>query len=233
MGLVRSSSLLVALAVTTLAPAAAHADLPPPSGTKFVSYAFSVADVGKHGDFVVFAYPTSQSDGAPTEELSVVTEGAPVGIGRRSGPPKLYAMKRAEFDAWKAGYQPNPQSFDDPAVLALIAKAIPCDLAPSPNHQLPKSDLRDAVLEELVAHKIDASTCDLEPKAGAAAPTAGGPSAGSPTAGGDSPAPAPKGGCASCAVEDLESAWPGLFSVGALGLLLARRRSPKGARRRR
>jgi hypothetical protein len=214
------SLLLAPVLASALLPATAAADVPPPDGNKFVSYAFKVE--GPRGDLVVFAYPTSASNGAPTAELSVV-EGAPIELGRRSGQTKLYAMKRADFEAWKAGYQPNPSAFDDPAVLGLIAKAIPCDLQPTPNFTLPASDLREAVVEEFVLKKLDATTCDLEPKGGAS-------TEGPTTQAGDTQVPRAKGGCASCAIDEGGSRWLGLVSVGAALLIGARRRGARGLR---
>lgn len=215
-----------------LAPGAAFADVAAPRGDKYVPFAFTVLDVSKFADFVVFAYPTSQSNGAPTAELAVVSEGAPVMLGRRSGQPKLYAMKRADFDAWKSGYTPT-RAFDDPVVQALLAKATPCDVEPTMSFVLPTSDPRETILEELVAKKIDATTCDLEPKGGATAPDAAKtPDAPSKPDASTPSASAPKGGCASCTIEEGGAAWAGLASLGAALLVLVRGGSRKPRRRR-
>lgn len=221
------------LALTVLvAPSLARADLPPPTGTRFVDYSFTVEGVAKQGDYVVFAYPTSMSNGRPTAELSVVTEGMPIPLGRRSGVPKLYSIKRGDFDAWKASYKPSLEDpFKDPAVEALISsgKVVACDAGPSPDFTLPDSDPRSEIREALVAQKIDDKTCDLEVKKAGATPASAGsasPDGSAPPApsAGDPPASSPKGGCASCSIGGDGSAWIGLAGIGVAALAIARRR---------
>jgi hypothetical protein len=214
-----------------LAPGAAAADVaPPPEWGKEVSYAFTVVDVSKFADFVVLAYPTSQSNDAPTAELALVNEGAPVTLGQASPVPKLYAMKRADFEAWKAGYTPT-QAFDDPVVQALLAKATLCDVRPSPSFTASKLFLGDTIVEEILAKKIDATTCDLEgpPSLRRRHPPAPPDATSTP----DTPsAAAPQGGCASCTIEEGGAAWAGLASLGAALLVLVRGGSRKPRRRR-
>lgn len=213
------------LALATLAPPA-RADLPPPTGTKFVGYAFTVTGQSKHADWVVLAYPVSLSNGRPTAELAVLEDGVAQELGRRSGVPKIYAMKRADFDAWKAGYQPNIEDpFKDPAVEALLGsgKALPCDLGPSPDFTLPDSDPRDAIKEAFAVAKLDATGCHLEK------PGAGGdktdPNGATPATDPAAPPAQPRSrGCAGCTLGAEAPTWIGGLGAAVAALALARRR---------
>jgi MYXO-CTERM domain-containing protein len=229
MTLRHSLAALAALSSFALSPFMAHADLPAPRGDKYVSFAFAVEGVGALADVVLLAYPTSQSDGAPTAELSVLSDGLPIELGRRSPQPKLYVIRRADFDAWRAANPTPPREFDDPTVQALLGKAVTCDLEPTPSFSLPESDPREQILEVLIAKKVDATVCELEPKGGATTSPA---TDGAPPPTGEPQTPRAKGGCASCAVDDGGATWLGLGSfVLALGLFMRRRRGPFGVGR--
>jgi len=227
----RTHGVWAALVVCSFS-ALARADLPPPDGKKFVSYGFSVANLKSFPDYVLLAYPWSLSNGAPTKEHALVEEGKTVKMGRRSQTPKLWAMKRAEYEKWKASYQPTHE-YQDPALDALFSgkQVIPCGIDLSPKTMIEKSDPRDEVVDALNVESIDASSCRVvlagaapaaktgEPTAVPATPVASA-TATSPTA--PSAEPKPRG-CGACEVGTGSSdfvAWPGLV----LGLLLWRRR---------
>jgi MYXO-CTERM domain-containing protein len=224
-----------------LAAAGAHADLPPPDGQKFVGYAFQVQGLSPQKDWVLLAFPYSASNGRPTEEYAELADGKPVSVGRRGGSPKLYAMKRADYETFKKGYKAPQDDYEDPALRALFAsdKVVRCDAAPSPVHQLPKSDAREDVVETLTLVSIDAKACHVvagaaaapvttaNPTAtpvpdGSAAPIASGAVAPAPTASSD---PTPKGGgCAGCSMDGVDRKGGALaVGLGVLALVIARR----------
>lgn len=229
----RSSGVLAGLILSSCA-ALARADLPPPDGKKFVSYGFVVENTKAFPDYVVLAYPWSMSNGAPTKEHALVEDGKPVRLGRRSSAPKLYAMKRAEYETWKASYKPTHE-FDDPALEALFTgkQVVPCGVELSPTTMIDKSDPRDEVVDAVRVELIAAGSCRAV-MAKTAAPVAPAPrvasSEATPTTPASAQAPAtpnaepkPKG-CGACEVEP--SAGRGLlgFPALALGALLWRRR---------
>jgi MYXO-CTERM domain-containing protein len=222
----RSHTLFLSLALA-LVPAAALADLPPPNGMAFVSYAFQVDGLAKFPDYVVVAYPWSLSNGAPTREHTLVEDGKKVSVGRRSPPPELYAVKKV---AWEEFHRQHPQGPVNPgetdkAIEELLKGAVKCDAMPNVVYTLPTSDPRSEVLDKFRAEAIDDKTCHLVPAgaAGGASPEsdAKGPN---PAPNGD-PTAAPKGGgCAGCAVGGGEAGLGmGLMAMLA-GLFAARRR---------
>lgn len=208
-----------ALAVLLSGTSRSSADLPPPDGQKFVDYAFSVEGLAKFGDFVLLAYPYSLSNGRPTTEHLQLEEGKQASLGRRSGTPKLYAMKKAAYEEWLKGYKPDREAMDDPALAALFGgnQVIACNVKLSPSFQLPTSDPRSTVVEAFRVAKIDDKTCRIEPASGATKTTSGEKpptrvaSSDSPT----QPPPPKKAGCAGCAMPAKDE------SPGALALLLA------------
>ncbi len=238
------ASWVSALALGTtvaLAAAEARADLPPPDGKKFVEYAFQVQGVSAQKDWVLLAFPYSASNGRPTEEYAELAEGTPVSVGRRGGLPKLYAMKLADYDAFKKGYKPPQDNFEDPALRALFSsdKVVRCDGAPGPTHQLPTTDRRDKIVETLKLVSVDAKACrvvaaDAATPVSTSTPTAApatDPSAGAsptdvasaaPVASSD---PTPKsGGCAGCSMDGVERKSGALVvGLGVLALVIARR----------
>src|SRR5262245_4350707 len=86
--------LAAALAAVAAGASAARAELPPPDGRKYISYAFRVDGVAAFAEHVLLAFPWSTSNGRPTEEHTRVEEGKAVPVGSRSAPPRLYAMRR-------------------------------------------------------------------------------------------------------------------------------------------
>ncbi len=219
-----------------------HADLPPPDGTKFVGYSFVLENVGAFPDFVVFAYPWSLSNGAPTREHIRIGTDRPVQLGRRSPSPKLYAMPRGAYEAWEKTFKPQEDGAEK-ALEALVKRAdvILCTGAPTPRFSLSSDDKRGEILEKLRATKIAAGVCEIstaltptaEPEATptpTAAPTPVAPDVPpttNPTSAQDPAAPPGKSGCGSCSVgsADGADALPdAAISAVVLGALFGRRR---------
>lgn len=213
----------------------AAADLPPPEGTKFVDYQFKLEGADAQKDWVVFAYPYSTSNGAPTREYTVVSDGKPVTVGRRSPSPKLYAMPRSAHETWAKGY--DEEKDDNSAVLDALVKrpdVLECRGAPSPRYQLPKEDKRDSIVETLKVVKLGKDGCEVTTHLAAPDPAPSPAPAPAPTPTAD-PTPSPSdnptsptpksGGCGSCGVgtssNSPSAAWSALLLAGAL---LTRRR---------
>src|SRR5262249_9670395 len=128
----------------------ARADLPPPDGQKFVSYAFRVENVKAFSDWVLLAYPCSGSSGVPMMEAQLVTDSQPLGVGRRGGMPELYRMKKTDYEASKTVIDHKAPSTDGKELEALFQspKVAKCTGAkPSPQHVLAKTDPRDAITQ--------------------------------------------------------------------------------------
>lgn len=217
---------LLGLALLTLTGAAA-ADLPPPDGTKFVSFEFRVENLTAFTDHVLLAYPCSTSSGMPVAAHVRLEEGKAVRVGRRGGDCKLYSMKKSAYEQWAKGYTASRQS-QDPALEALFKSAQVVECAGSPNLtlSLPSTDPRDVVSESLRVEKIDDKACrvttvaakDGPPLAAppATATTAAAAKAPTPPAPTHTPSDAPaqpeakSGGCAGCSLParaPAESGW--------------------------
>lgn len=237
-----------ALFASLFAPALARADLPPPDGTKFVSYAYAVDGLEAHPDFVLLGYPSSATNGRPMDDYAELGK-QPVTLGRRGGSPAIYAVKRADYEAWKATLAPlgpDAPTFDNPAFKAFFTsdKVARCDEAPKPSFSLPSSDPREGVVERFRVVALGASGCDLERvggESGTSAPSEAGGFATPPEDAGqpaDAPlggagAPANRGGCAGCGVASVEAGERGLAAVMlGFGLIVARRlrRTLRGGR---
>lgn len=197
---------LIFVAVVALAPHG-RGDLPPPNDKKFVDYAFRVDNAKAFPDYVVLAFPWSLSNGAPTKEHALVEDGKPVSVGRRSSAPELYAMKRSEYESWKAEYKPTME-YQDPALDALFAsqKVVRCTAKLSPEFLLAKDDPRNQVLEAFRVEAIDATSCRIAKVGAAENPktnTPVGTSTPDPTRTENAPTPAsPRArGCGGCATE--------------------------------
>lgn len=204
----RLFSLLAFSTAILASPSLVRADLPPPDGTKFVDYQFRIDGLSKFPDYVILVYPWSTSNGAPTKEHTIAKDGAWVSVGRRSYPPKLYAVKPAALDEFLKTYKPAESFNADPAMEGFLAKTAACDLAPSADFSLPTSDPRDTITEIFTAASISDSSCHL---------TKGGEGAAN---GGQTPPvaeSAPKsGGCAGCAVGERG----GAPTAALLGMLI-------------
>src|SRR5262245_26939659 len=92
-GSMRLSRAIPMLALVLGFAVPASADLPPPDGKKFVGFAFRVENMKAFPEYVLVAYPCSDSNGAPMMEAKIVSDGASVSVGRRGGQPELYRMK--------------------------------------------------------------------------------------------------------------------------------------------
>jgi hypothetical protein len=224
-----------------LAAAPARADLPPPDGVKFVGFSFTVADVAKHADWVLVAYPWSGSGGAPTLEHWKIAEGQKVPVGRRSGIVKLWQVGRADYEAFAATYEPTRSWEDEPlkAFFETSGKAKLCDGAPDVTTQLPKDDPRSEVVQAMRVTQMGDTGCKViriegaSPESGDDASSPSSPASPSPTPA--SPKSSGCGGCATAPTPDGASA--GLGAAAALALGIARvsgrwraRRSPAPAR---
>jgi hypothetical protein len=205
-------SLLVAGALLAAA-SSARADLPPPDGTKFVGFAFKVDNLASFKDFALLAYPCGTSDGRPTAEMAELAEGTPVPVGRRGGNCKLYAMPRADLDAWKKGVTGNREEAMD--ALFKSAKVRACTGAPDIVHTLPTSDPRSTVIQTLHVAQLDAAACSITPVANASA--------------GSAETPPVNRGCAGCSVPTRPLRWGAVAAALALvALALRRRGGPRG-----
>jgi hypothetical protein len=205
----------------------ARADLPPPDGLRFVGFAFRVDGGAKFPDHVLLAYPASDSNGAPQMDYKEVPDGAEVSLGRRGGAPWLYAMKRADYEAWKASYKPTG-GYEDPALKALFEgdRVRRCDAQVMPVNTLPTDSPETRVLHTFRVEAIDAGRCHIvattnagpptpEPTAPKPEPTTA-PRTEPPRPAGDAAPPASSGGCS------LAAGAPG--GLLALLLLAGRRR---------
>lgn len=215
------AALLVALATATTA----HADLPPPDGTRFTGYGLRVDDLEKFPEFVVLAYPASDSNGAPMREYQEAAPGAVLRVGRRGGKPDLYAMRKADYTAWKAASKGT-----EPELEALFSgdKVIKCDADVSPRHTVPTGTPGD-ILDVFRVEAIDAKACHVvaaaappEPPKPVTTPTSGPPPVkASPAPPPTPPAtPAPPPTASGCRSGDGEP----LHAAGLVALLLGLRR---------
>jgi hypothetical protein len=223
--------------LVVLAPALARADLPPPADKKFVSYGFRVENVKAFPDYVVLAFPWSLSGGAPTKEHALVEDAKTVALGRRSSVPELYAMKKSEYETWKASYKPTHE-FEDKALDELFAskKVIRCNAKLTPEFMLDKKDPRTEVLQAFRVESIDAQSCKIAaldakattPVATAAAADTPAPSPPATTPASPTPpstTPNKAGGCGGCATPAHTDHSSLGWLVLALSALVLRRRS--------
>jgi hypothetical protein len=193
----RAALLAAAIASPLLATSDAAADLPPPDGEKYVEFAVVIENLAAFPDMVVVAYPWSMSSGAPTTEHARAEDGKPLGVGRRSPQPKLWAIAKADYEAFSATYKAT-HSYEDPALEALFKsdKVKECNAVVTPSHQLPESDPRDTIIQSFRAEAVAKDACRMV--AIAAKPgEAGATSDGVPGAPGSATPPS-GGGCAAC-----------------------------------
>jgi hypothetical protein len=198
-----SRLVITVVTVLALAPALAHADAPPPDGTRYAQYRFRVDGVAKQSpDHVIVVYPWSLSNGAPTREQTTAEDGQWVSVGRRSPTPALYAVRKTDYEAFAKTYTTSEDYQADPAVDAFLAKAAKCNLAPSPAFTLSEDDSRSAIEEIFVAQTISDTSCVLTNATPPASATPKG------------------GGCAGCTVGDKQIA-SGVSLAGLLAGLVA------------
>jgi hypothetical protein len=206
-----------------------------------VSFEVRVEGLTAFPEMVLVVYPYSLSDGAPTTEHAVLRDGEPLPVGRRSATPKLWAVKKADYEAFAASYKPTFSS-SDPALEAFFAtgKARDCGATIQPVFELPFADPRGSAVQSFHADAIDPARCQLTqapPPHPAptdtgerATPVAAPPDApheGNAGAGTDGPSRTTGGGCAGCSTETQEGErWIGAAAVAIclLGVAAARRR---------
>jgi len=150
------------LAATGIAASPAAADLPPPPGVRRVPFQIRVEGLAAFPDMVIVAYPYSLSNGAPTTEHALLKDGEPTGLGRRSPTPKLWAVKKSDYEAFAATYKPT-RSFEDAPLDAFFksGKALDCGVTISPVHQLPIADPRAEATQSFHADAVSATQCKL------------------------------------------------------------------------
>lgn len=158
--LTRSFGLLAKLGIALVA-SSARADVPPPPGIKFVPFELTVDGLRAAPDRIMFAYPISASDGAPTFELWVVEDGEPLRMGRRSPTPRLYMMEKSAFTAWRAAHPPVRYERRDEAAASLVESgaAVACDAVIANVHQLPSRRKEEVFAQRFALVEGSASTC--------------------------------------------------------------------------
>ena len=206
-------------AALVLVVSSASADVPPPDGLKYVSYAFKLDATSKKAGTVFVAYPYSTSDGAPTVELAELEPGKLVYLGRRSPQPTIYAVPADVYATWKKENPPkdtmNVQ--EELKVLQATGKLVPCDLRPQRRSTLDSSDPRETIVDTYSVSSVSDSACKLalaKPAADAA------------------PTKTPKsGGCAGCTLGPVKNAPSrGAITLLMFGLLAwLRRKAPRAA----
>jgi hypothetical protein len=207
---------VAALFALTCSAPSARADVPPPDGSRYVGYSFTVTGLAAAGDRVLFAYPCGSSNGAPVAEYRKVEEGRAVSVGRRGGGCTIYATSKASFDAFAATYRPA-NGVQDPALDALAKGAVKCSGGPSPSFRLPTSDSRSSIEETFAVRAVTDAECVLA----STTPTTANATA--------TATKAPSG--KSCAVGRAPGAGPGASSVAtALALAGLGRRRARRAR---
>jgi len=210
----------------------AHADLPPPSDSKYVSFGFQVANQSAAPDYVVLVFPWSLSNGAPTREHSLVADATTVHVGRRvMDTPKLFAMKQTAYETWQAGLKSGATAAELDALFS-SAQVIDCNTELRPRFMLSASDPAEEILDRYSVKSIDDASCVIEavsePATPTATPTATPAAKPEKTASANDPAPTPSAtppeSDSTCSV----AARPGplgLFGLFVIGAVLRRRRS--------
>ena len=164
-----SSSVSLVACGLLLSSGSAHADLPPPDGTRFVGYEFVVTGTAASKDDAFFAYPCSSSSGAPVLDYRVLEEGKPVAVGRRGGTCEVYRIGKDQLSAFAAKRTASPGGGRDAELEAFVKGARKCTGAPSLKFTLPASDARSAVRETYALAVKDAE-CTLSPSLQGTAP---------------------------------------------------------------
>ncbi len=152
-----------ALAVALGAASTARGDEPPPPLRKRVSFQFVIEGLDAHPEHVVFAYPWSGSDGAPTREHARVMSGRPVWVGSRSDQPRLYAMPRAAFEEWERTHEPTGEYGENPEADALVARpdVVRCTGRIRPRHRISSLSNADYIRQRLRVVSLNDRLCLL------------------------------------------------------------------------
>lgn len=168
--ILRIVSLAAAVALLLTLTSTSRADLPPPDGTKFISFGFGIDAQSKTPGMVLLAYPYSTSDGAPTTEFAELKPGQAVSLGRRGGTPFIYAVPEALYRRWKKEHR--PRDLDDVSkefqVLQDSGKLVRCNLRPTPTTTLPSDDPRKEIIQTFGTVEVSASRCVLRDSSTAA-----------------------------------------------------------------
>lgn len=225
---------VAALLVTTALPMTALADVAPPDGIKRVGFSFTVAGVSAAKDHALVAFPCGTSNGAPQDEMAVISEGASVPVGRRGGECALYAIKKADLEAFTKA---DPMVVHDEAKLGELFKSnkvVACTGSKvTPDHELPDSDPRSEISQTLKVSKLDDTGCIIA--AADVTPTASPTSTATPEATSSTtngPPPVSPGGCGSCSTTTAPFGAAGVASISLLGMLVVRSTARRSKRRR-
>ena len=119
------SAALAALAMTWLAPATAHADVP--FHKVYLTNAVEVDDLDKFPDWLVVVFPCAPPSGRPVAWPALVEAGFQTVIDRKVlGTPKLYILPRAALDDLAAAARDNDDALDGPVARLLGDKGVEC-----------------------------------------------------------------------------------------------------------
>ena len=109
---------LSVLPAAALQPISARADVPPP-GVKSVEYTLTIANRAQFPDWVFIVYPTSNNGYGYVLEEGKPISNVMMGSQRRTGPSRLHAMKRADFDKFAAKAPRHPHGDHDEMVMVV------------------------------------------------------------------------------------------------------------------
>lgn len=163
------NSVVTAAILTALGVSTVRADIPPPPGNKQVTFGVRVENVERFPEYVLLVFPWGLSDGAPIRSIGEVQENTVLSFGRRvGGVPTFYAMRRADFDAWRTG---NPRASLYPSEEQIAAmntlfasdRVVNCNVTISPVHVVPDSG-PDEVVHVFRAEEISAAACRITPR---------------------------------------------------------------------
>jgi MYXO-CTERM domain-containing protein len=199
----------------------ARADVPPEPGFRYVSFYFSVVGLTAAPEHVLLAYPTSDS-GAPSSELTVVTESLQTKLGRRSPDPYLYLVKQAEFEQWRASHPARLDAGRRDADAEALVKGplvVPCNVRVRVQHKLPTSDPRYVITKKFELVEGNDKSCVVRELSK------------------PEPSSTPEhrtlvaSGCGGCTSTNHVSSKSGIALLAAIGLFLTRARRRKEGRR--
>lgn len=169
---------MVPLPIVAAACRSALADVPPPFPFANATYVADIRGTEAAPDHQFLVYPWSDSNGRPMASLRLLEGDAPITFGRRIlGAPRLYAVPRADLDAWFTGRPfPGPDELDPTFVAfldekgSLCAELRPVDtrLACQPAH---RREVVEVEVRDGVCHASEGGGC------GCAAVGAGAPAA--------------------------------------------------------
>jgi MYXO-CTERM domain-containing protein len=148
-------TLLVALTAPALA------DLPPPSDQKRVPYFVQVQEYDATGDTRLVVYPWSDSDGAPTAEVGVLSAKASVSFGRRiMGSPVFWAVNKDKAQGLQGLTEDELKAFFETDGNAVACSGVTI----SPYHTVSVGGV-DRIVDVVHVVTLNATTCTLKPSA--------------------------------------------------------------------